>query len=303
MKLHLSTAALLAATLATAQKIGINMGANNPKTGACNTQADWERSFRTIKSWSPGFNSVRLFSTSDCNTLANAVPAARNTGMKLLVGVWASQDKVRLEKQALISAITTYPDTEKWLDAISVGSEDLYRTPKMDPNYLANEINDVRAQVLARGKAVLVGHTDTWTAWVDRSNDVVTKAVDVVITNGFPYWQGATPDASRGVFTDSVRNTKNVVRSVKANVPIWVGETGWPTGGDNFGASAPNTANLQSYWKGTGCALMKGQIEGINDFYWFSAFNADMASADRGGVEKYFGIADSSERLKIDLSC
>lgn len=69
-----------------------------------------------------------MFSTADCDALANAVPAAIATGTKLWVGVWNVDDaKFGREKAALQAAIKRYPDTSKWLQGINVGSESLYR--------------------------------------------------------------------------------------------------------------------------------------------------------------------------------
>jgi len=55
---------------------------------------------------------------------------------------------------------------------------------------------DVKGMVqLAYKQAnVPVGTADTWTMWVDPANQVVAKACDVVLMNGFPYWQGASID-------------------------------------------------------------------------------------------------------------
>ena len=69
-----------------------------------------------------------MFSTMDCNALANAVPAAIATGTKLWVCVWNVDDaKFAREKAGLEAAIREYPDTSKWLQGINVGSESLYR--------------------------------------------------------------------------------------------------------------------------------------------------------------------------------
>ena len=50
---------------------------------------------------------------------------------------------------------------------------------------------------------------------VDPENTDVLKAVDWVGTDGYPYWQGATPNQSPGVFWDSVNQVRQVVNNVK----------------------------------------------------------------------------------------
>ena len=67
---------------------GFNLPANLP-SGACKGPNDWKKDFAVLKSLPGKFNAARLYAASDCNTLANAVPAAKASGIKILVGVWA----------------------------------------------------------------------------------------------------------------------------------------------------------------------------------------------------------------------
>jgi hypothetical protein len=46
---------------------GFSLGANRAD-GACKYMADWKKDFQTIKSWNKGFNAVRLYACSDCNS-------------------------------------------------------------------------------------------------------------------------------------------------------------------------------------------------------------------------------------------
>lgn len=275
---------------------GFSLGANRAD-GACKYTADWKKDFQTIKSWNKGFNAVRLYACSDCNTLGKAVPAAKATGIKILVGVWATDDAhFGREKAALLSAIKAHGTD--WIAAISVGSEDLYRKD-ISPQKLATQIYDVRGMVRQYNKNLRVGHTDTWTAWVDGANDVVTKASDIAISNGFPYWQGVNiKDALRlKTFQNSYWDVKRRVNQVHPGIEIWVGETGWPTKGANYKGAAATTAALQSYYNNVGCWLWKQTSASA---FWFTAFDAPLATPE---VEKHFGIADSNRKLKFGLTC
>lgn len=110
--------------------------------------------------------------------------------------------------------------------------------------------------------------------------------------NGFPYWQGADINQALGVFQASIANTRAAI----GNKPFVVGETGWPTAGNNFGAAIPSTQNLQAYWSAAACYL---QQEGIS-FYWFEGYDEPTKAS---GVEQNFGVANADGQLKIDLSC
>ncbi|CCT74252.1 related to glucan 1,3-beta-glucosidase [Fusarium fujikuroi] len=275
---------------------GFSMGANRAD-GACKYTADWKKDFQTIKSWNKGFNAVRLYSADDCNTLVKAVPAAKQTGMKILVGVWATDDAhFGRDKAALLKVIKQYGTD--WIAAISVGSEDLYRKD-ISPDKLAQQIYDVRGMVRQFNKNLKVGHTDTWTAWVDGRNDVVTKACDIAITNGFPYWQGvAIKEAlQKKTFQNSYWSVQKHVKAVNSKAAVWVGETGWPTKGPNYQKAAATTASLQSYYNNVGCWLW--QQKDASGF-WFTAFDAPLATPE---VEKYFGIANKDRKLKFTLTC
>ena len=160
---------------------GFNIGANNAD-GSCKTTAQWTEAFNKLKGLPQHITSVRLYASSDCNTLANAVPAAKNTGTGILVGVWAEDSAhFEKEKQALLDAISAHGTD--WIIAISVGSEDLYRKDS-NPNTLANRIYDVRGMVRSVGVQAEVGHVDTWNAWVDGANAVVIKASDFIGMDG-----------------------------------------------------------------------------------------------------------------------
>lgn len=153
---------LLLPPLASAYHKGFNVAANNPD-GSCKTQAQWEYTFKQLAGLPGSFKDVRLFASSDCNTLTNAVPAAIATGTKILAGVWTEDDAhYAAEKLALEAAINAHGSD--WLIAVSVGSEDLYRGD-MDAGTLARKINDVRNMLSHLGVGRQVGHTDTWTAW------------------------------------------------------------------------------------------------------------------------------------------
>jgi exo-beta-1,3-glucanase (GH17 family) len=156
MKLFNVAAALLAAAPFTqAYWKGFNVAAENPD-GSCKTQAQWASAFQKLSSLPGHFTSVRLYASSDCNTLALAVPAAISTKTQLLVGVWTQDDAhFKREKDALESAIKRYG--HDWIIAISVGSEDLYRK-EVNPGTLAQKIYDVRGMVRAMGVKQEVGH-------------------------------------------------------------------------------------------------------------------------------------------------
>lgn len=61
-----------------------------------------------------------------------------------------------------------------------------------------------------------------------------------------------------------VQDTKGVI-----DVPFWVGETNWPTGGKNFKSAVPSTETAAAYWKDAICGMLGW---GVNTFV-FEAFD------------------------------
>ncbi|KAF8477583.1 glycoside hydrolase superfamily [Kalaharituber pfeilii] len=275
---------------------GFNLGSQRPD-GSCKTQGDWEQEFKTIRSWSPNsralFDTIKIFSTNDCDALARAVPAALNAGMKIWAGVWAVDNaKFEREKGALERALKQYGS--KWLIGVNVGSESLYRK-EIDPNLLAQYIYDVKGMVqIAYGAShVPVGCADTWTSWVDGANRPVIEASDVIAMNAFPYWEGVNVEAGLQTFQTALQNTRNAVGSK----PIVVGETGWPSAGPAHANATPCEDCVQKYYSTTGCWL---QQSGTIGWFWFSGFDEPQKFST---IEKNFGIARSDRKLKVNLTC
>lgn len=154
---------------------GFNLGANLP-SGACKAQEDWAHDFSVLQSLPGSFSSARLYASSDCNTLALAVPAAVTSGTTLLIGVWTEDNThYEAEKAALVQVVQQHGTA--WLIAVSVGSEDLYRA-NTDATTLAHQINEVRTLLCGVGACdIEVGHVDTWTAWVDPKNEDAIRAL------------------------------------------------------------------------------------------------------------------------------
>lgn len=267
---------------------GFNVGANLP-SGACKTRGDWEKDFRTLQSLPGYFSSVRLFASSDCNTLANAVPAALATGTTILVGVWAT-DAVHFnnEKNALLAAVQQYG--HDWIISVSVGSEDLYRGDT-NGQALANQVNDVRGMLWSVGAgSVPVGHVDTWTVWVRPENEVLIRACDFVGTDGYPYFQDTAIESAAEVFWKSVNDVRAVVDRVKPGTWVWITETGQPVSGSRRGAAVPSIQNAQTYWKAVACRAFREAHT-----FWFILQDYTASPS--------FGVVDAQFKPIYDLSC
>ncbi|KAL9531892.1 putative glucan endo-1,3-beta-glucosidase [Sphaerulina musiva] len=264
---------------------GFNVGANNPD-GTCKTTSQWETAFNELRGLPQDVSVVRLYASSDCNTLAAAVPAAVTTHTKILVGIWTEDSAhYSAEKAALESAIQAHG--RDWILAISVGSEDLYRGDTT-ASTLAQQIYDVRGMVRALGVQAEVGHVDTYNAWTNSANDDVIKACDFIGMDAYPYWQGSSIEDAYNVFFQAYQETKNHVQSVGSGAWVWVTETSWPVTGANYGSAVPSVANAQKFWRSVACELFN---EGHVFWYAYQDYN-DSPS---------FGVFDSNGNAIYDL--
>ncbi len=115
-------------------------------------------------------------------------------------------------------------------------------------------------------------------------------ACDFVGMDGYPYWQGATPDQFRSVFWASVQATRDVVHRVKPGTWVWITETGQPVSGAPFGYSVPSVASAQSYWKEVACEAFRGA-----HVFWYAY--QDWTS------DPSFGVIGQDGQPIYDLSC
>jgi len=271
MKSLLAAAGL--ATVASAQIKGFNYGSD----------VDFQTAFKTAQNLvgASGFNSARLYTMIAPNTAdtpTSAIPAAIDTGTTLLLGLWASSGQATISNEitALTSAISQYGSSfTNLIKGISIGSEDLYRiTPTgiankagvgAEPSDIVNYIGQVRTALSNAGvSGIPIGHVDTWTAWVNSSNDAVIAACDFLGMDAYPYFQNTMAnDISDGLslFEAALQQTQ----AASQGKPVWVTETGWPLTGATENQAVPSTQNAETYWDQVGCGLLFGKV----DTWWY----------------------------------
>jgi len=296
MKLTTSTTLLaLLSTLSPASAYwkGFNLQATLAN-GACKSQSDWAKDFSTMAALPGGFTSARVYASSDCNTLANAVPAAIDAGVGLLVGVWATDSAhYDAEKGALLAAVDQYG--VDWIIAISVGSEDLYRGD-ITASQMASQIYDVRGMMstVTGGSAIQVGHVDTSDAWTNSANVEVIYACDFIGVDSYPYYQNT--DADNGIdnayneFYSRIQNVQAAVTAANSPAWVWVTETGWPTAGPTDGQAVASVGNAKQFWDVVACSAFQSM-----HVFWYSLQDFD--------VSPTFGVVDDNYAAKYDLTC
>lgn len=242
------------------------------------------------------------------NAPISAIPAAIVTKTSLLLGLWASAGDAAFanELQALSSAIQQYGTALGGLVAgISVGSEDLYRisptgvenkeNPGAAPLTIAHYIKQVRDIIHNTAlSGAPVGHVDTWTAWVNSSNEVVIDASDFLGFDGYPYFQKTQQNDighSKSLFDDALGATK----AASQGKPVWITETGFPLSGKTVGQAVPSIQNAKYYWDQVGCPLF-----GNTNVWWYTMQDSAPTTPNPS-----FGLIGSTLTTTplFDLSC
>ncbi|KAK0100521.1 hypothetical protein ONS95_006982 [Cadophora gregata] len=306
----------LAATLSTASAAaykGFNYGATKSDGYAPRLQSDFQALFQTSKNLigASGFTSARLYTTIQAGTASDptsAIPAAIAEDISLLVTLWASGTAFPNELTALKTAIAQYGSAfTSRVAGISIGSEDLYRisptgiaassTVGADPATIVDYIKQVRSAIAGTAlSAAPVGHVDTWTAWVNGSNQAVIDNCDWIGVDAYPYFQNTQSNGienGAALFNEAVDNTVKAVGSK----PVWITETGWPASGKTENLAVPNTNNAQKYWQEVGCP----RFDVVNT-WWYTLEDTD----NNASPNPSFGIAPGSPLSStplFDLSC
>ncbi|KAI5369634.1 Putative glycoside hydrolase family 17, glycoside hydrolase superfamily [Septoria linicola] len=305
MRATLAALALAAMPAVLAAEKGIHGFALGTKKsdGTCKFRADYEADFDAIKDAS-GSTVVRGYSASDCNCAQEILPAAKNKGFKVVLGVWPDvEESFNTDKEALTANV---PNFKEQVYAITVGSETLYRG-NFTGEELLEKIMDVKE---ALGGDVKVGTADSWNKWADGTGDAVIKGgVDIIMANGFSYWQGAAAgDKAKEVYLDDIQQALGRIQEVSGSldkIEFWNGETGWPTdGGSDYEAAQAGTKNAEAFYHHAFCGALDW---GINAFY-FEAFDEPWKPESIGdnGVAKdetHWGAMTADRESKFDLKC
>lgn len=310
-------AAGLASTANAAIK-GFNYGANFNNDQA-KLEVDFEYEFNAAKNLpgTNGWTSARLYTMiqhGTQNTVIEAIQAAINTQTTLLLGMWASagQASFNNEVAALQAAVSQYGTAfTDLVVGISVGSEDLYRItptgidnnsgPGAQPQELINYVQQTRDAIRGTGlEGKPVGHVDTWTVYVNGTNNDFISKLDFLGMDAYPYFQTTMANSigsASQLFFDAYHQTLNVAQSL-GNKPVWVTETGWPVTGETLNQGQPSTDNARIYWEDVTCQLV---ADNVNLWYY------TLQDVQYGNPVPSFGIKPAGDLQFVnplfDLSC
>jgi GPH family glycoside/pentoside/hexuronide:cation symporter len=224
---------------------------------------------------------IRSFSCTEGNELIPEI--SKQKGLKTLVGAWISDDKERNEKE--INSLIKLAKAGM-VDIAAVGNEVLHRE-EISEYELLQYIARVRK---ALPKSIPVGYVDAYYQFLDRP--ALVDACDVILTNFYPFWEGAANNDAIAYLNRMMELTQQVAKGKK----IIITETGWPSLGEVVDAAEPSVLNSMKYFINTQEWAKNQNIE----LFYFSSFDESWKVKQEGAVGAGWGIWDKNEKLKFN---
>lgn len=227
----------------------------------------------------PYTRNIRSFSCTEGNELIPRI--AHEKGLKTMVGAWLSGDKDRNEKE--IQSLMQLAK-EGVVDVACVGNEVLMRG-ELAPAEIVDYLKKVRSGIPYH---IPVGYVDAYYQFLDHPE--LVEAVDVVLINCYPFWEGADRDHA----VTYLDRMYQLARQVAGTKPVVIAENGWPSSGQSVEAAQPSRENATKYFIDS---QHWAQSSGVDMFY-FSSFDESWKVQQEGEVGARWGLWDKNESLK-----
>lgn len=238
---------------------------------------------RDLELLSNRVDSVRTYSVED--TLGTIPRLAARLGLDVMVGIWISDDVERnwREITRLEQIISDQPHN---ITGIVIGNEVLLRK-ELTVDELIQYVDTVRQLV----SPIPVTVAETWDIWL--KNPELAEHVDYVTAHVLPYWEGI-PSANAH---DYVFERYADLQKTFQNLPVVLGEVGWPSEGRRRGGATPSLQNQAKFLR-----QFLNQAE-LNDTQYFVLEAFDQVwKTDEGAVGRYWGIFNAAREAKFPFA-
>eukprot|EP00934_Nitzschia_sp_Nitz4_P001458 Nitzschia sp. Nitz4//scaffold369_size34440//17//1180//NITZ4_007837-RA/size34440-processed-gene-0.20-mRNA-1//-1//CDS//3329549350//1458//frame0 len=239
-------------------------------------------------------NRVRLLSLTDCYQGSMVLEVVKELGMQMWLGLWVGLDEgvFQWELSELKSLLSQgLIDTDTVL-GISVGSEAIYREDATVDQMIDN-LNQVYAAVLEAGMDIPVTIVDVAPEYSKSAK--LRSAVNVTMTNTFPFWEGIDID---GAVDDLQEDLDWILQLPESSgKPFVLGETGWPSDGYIEGVGIAGPDRQRQYFAECFCRL---EVDNGWDYYWFTGIDNSWRQEQdpENTIEGTWGLLYSNLTLK-----
>lgn len=238
---------------------------------------------RDLQLLSDRVQSVRTYSVE--NTLGSIPKLAKPLGLQVMVGVWISDDLERNEEEITRLQEILAQDTGN-ISGIVVGNEVLLRR-----EITVEELSDYVDMVKSIARNVPVTVAETWDIW--QKNPDLAEHVDFVTAHVLPYWEGIPAKLAHDYVFERYANLK----STFYDIPVVLGEVGWPSEGRQRGGAVPSLQNQAKFLREF---LAKADATQA-DYFVLEAFD-QVWKTDEGAVGRYWGIFNASREAKFPFA-
>jgi exo-beta-1,3-glucanase (GH17 family) len=156
---------------------------------------------------------------------------------------------------------------------------------------LRNDISEERLiEYISRVKQATtlpVASSDIWKVWLDHPQ--LAQAVDILFVHIYPYWDGIAVEGGVAYILEKWNELKT---RFPGKIMI-LGETGWPSQGEQRGNAIPNEANQKKYLSDFISMVDSSKIES----FYFSVFDEKWKTKE-GKMGSHWGIYNSDGSIK-----
>jgi exo-beta-1,3-glucanase (GH17 family)/cellulose synthase/poly-beta-1,6-N-acetylglucosamine synthase-like glycosyltransferase len=208
---------------------------------------------------------------------------AAEHGLSLTAGIWLNGDAAHdaMEIRVGLAAAEKHSNISRLL----VGNETVLKKT-LTPKALIKQLDSARAQ-----SKVPISTAEPWHVWL--AEPELAEHVDFITIHLLPYWEGVD-------IQSAVPHALYQLESIKKRFPnksILIGEVGWPSNGDRFGAAIASPANqaifIREFIAKAGPANL--------DYFLMEAFDQPWKAAEEGRAGAYWGMGDAQRAPKFAM--
>ncbi|MFK7855767.1 MAG: glycosyl hydrolase family 17 protein, partial [Granulosicoccus sp.] len=227
--------------------------------------------------------SVRTYSVE--NTLGTIPRLARQYGLDVMVGLWISGDKERNWRE-ITKLGEMLSESRENITGIVIGNEVLLRQ-ELTVSELIRYVDFIRKLV----SPIPVTVAETWDIWL--KNPELAQHVDYVTAHVLPYWEGIPASIAH----DYVFERYDDLKKTFNDLPVILGEVGWPSEGRRRGGASPSLQNQAKFLRQF---LSNAEQKGA-EYFVLEAFD-QVWKTDEGAVGRYWGIFNAERENKFPFA-
>ena len=272
-----------------------------------------------IRMLKPYTHEVRLYSMGGTTDQILEVCMQEGMGVHLQAWLGPEHDDLRWKRanenqvKALIWTANQYardPEKRNLIKSLIVGSENLYRRdlqggPEMEESELIEYIKKVKEET----KDTLYPVTTAQT--YPEYSAKLAGSVDRILYHVHPFWEGLPIEEAADRVVETLRLMKRNLKAWEdaglvgaSEKPVFIGETGWPTQGENHGRAVPSEENQRLFLEDLNEKLARyhASEDSRVQVMYFDAFDEAWKGSQEGNVGGYWGLFTAERQPKLGMS-